>query len=154
MRILLKLVLDTSPDSAWRAIRDPRVFAAVSAPLMQFRSQEPRGFPSTWATGAHRVTVHAFGIIPVGEQVIDISFPERSDGVRMMRDAGGAISGPLSFVSGWDHRMAVSPLPDGRTLYRDRLEFSAGAATVLLWPVYWAFWQWRSRGLVRLARTW
>jgi hypothetical protein len=154
MRILLKLVLDCPPDAAWRAIRDPQVFAAVSAPLVRFSSQERDGFPANWAEGAHPVSVSAFGIVPMGEQVIDISFPVRDDGVRMMRDAGGAISGPLALVTRWDHRMAVSALPDGRTLYRDKLEYSAGPATMLLWPVYWAFWQWRARGLVRLARTW
>jgi hypothetical protein len=50
--------------------------------------------------------------------------------------------------------MAVSSAPDGRTLYRDRLVFEAGPVTVLMWPVYWAFWQWRAIGMRRLAPGW
>ena len=39
----------------------------------------------------------------------------------------------------------------GTTLLRDRLEISAGVLTPLFWLAMWAFWQWRARGLVRLA---
>lgn len=152
--MLLKLMLDCPVDAAWRAIRDPRVFAAVSAPLTVFRSNEAHGFPDSWPPGPHRVAVRAFGAIPIGEQVIDISFPQRDDDVRMMRDLGGATAGPLTVVTRWEHTMAVSPAPGGRTLYRDRLVFEAGALTPLLWPVFWAFWQWRAAGLRRLARSW
>jgi hypothetical protein len=154
MRILLKLVLDCPPDAAWRAIRDPEVFAAVSAPLTTFSSLEPEGFPDSWPAGAHPVRVRALGLVPIGTQVIDISFPDRSDDVRMMVDSGAALTGPLTVVRRWRHTMAVSPAPGGRTLYRDRLEFDAGPATLLLWPIYWAFWQWRSIGLRALAPRW
>ena len=75
-------------------------------------------------------------------------------GVRMLRDAGGALTGPLSAFRQWDHRMAVSPLPDGRTLYRDRLTATAGALDVALWYPTWAFWQWRGMRLRQLAPTW
>lgn len=154
MRILLKLVLDCTPEAAWRAIRDPKVFAAVSAPVTTFSSLEPGGFPPSWPAGPHPVRVTALGLLPIGEQIIDISFPAREDGVRMMRDSGGAISGPLAVVRRWQHTMAVAPAPGGRTLYRDRLVFDAGPLTLLLWPVYWAFWQYRASGLRRLAATW
>ena len=40
---MLKQVLDCDPDAAWRAIRSPQVFRAVSAPLMTFTSAEPLG---------------------------------------------------------------------------------------------------------------
>jgi len=154
MRILLKLVLDCPPDAAWNAIRSPATFAQVSAPFTTFESLEPQGFPERWPAGAHPVRVRAFGVLPIGEQSITISFPTRHDDVRVMRDDGGALDGPLAVVTEWHHTMAVSPAPHGRTLYRDRLQFSAGVFTVVLWPVYWAFWQWRAVRMRRLATTW
>jgi hypothetical protein len=49
--------------------------------------------------------------------------------------------------------MAVSPHPDDpeATLFRDRLEFDAGPATLAVWPGMWALWQWRGRRLQQLA---
>jgi len=154
MRILLKLVLDCSPDAAWRAIRSPAVLTAVSAPLTVFTSQEPDGFPELWQAGVHPVEVRAGGLVKIGDQTIDIAYPIRADGVRMMRDTGRGLSGPLAIITRWEHTMAIAPAPAGRTLYRDQLEFEAGPVTLLLWPVYWAFWQWRAIGIRRLAPHW
>jgi len=154
MRILLKLVLDCTPDAAWDAIRSPATFARVSAPFTVFESLEPDGFPERWSAGEHPVRVRAFGVVPIGTQSIAISFPHRDDGVRMMRDDGGGIDGPLAAVTEWHHTMAVSEAPGGRTLYRDRLQFRAGALTLALWPMYWVFWQWRAVQMRRLATTW
>ena len=154
MRVLLKLVLDCDPDDAWRAIRSPHVFEAVSHPFTQFTSMEAGGFPELWQPGEHCVQVAAFGMVPIGKQVIDVSYPEATPGIRIMRDSGRGLSGSLALVSTWRHTMAISAAPDGKTLYRDELSFSAGAATPLLWPMFWAFWQWRAAGLIRLAPTW
>jgi hypothetical protein len=71
-----------------------------------------------------------------------------------MRDTGRGLSGPLAVISQWDHSMAISASPDGKTLYRDQLTFSAGVLSPLLWPLYWAFWQWRASALKRLAPSW
>lgn len=154
MRVLLKLVLDCAPDDAWRAIRSPQVFQEVSAPLTQFTSLEVGGFPEVWKAGEHPVRMSALGLLTVGQQIIDVSYSEPRDGVRIMRDSGRGISGPLALITQWEHSMAISEAPDGQTLYRDQLIFSAGVLTPLLWPLYWAFWQWRGAALMRLAPTW
>lgn len=153
MRVLLKLVLDCEPDAAWRAIRSPGVLGEVSAPLTVFESLEASGFPELWEAGDHPVRVRAFGILPLGDQVIGISFPELP-GVRAMRDTGRGLDGPLALVTEWQHTLTVAPYPGGRTLYRDQLKFSAGPLTLLMWPLYWAFWQWRAIGMKRLAPGW
>ncbi|QYH35305.1 hypothetical protein [Salinibacterium sp. M195] len=154
MRVLLKLVLDCDPDDAWRAIRSPHVFQEVSAPLTRFSSLAVGGFPELWPAGEHPVGMSAFGLCPVGQQVIDVSFPDAPAGVRIMRDSGRGLSGPLALVAQWEHSMAISAAPGGKTLYRDQLIFSAGVLTPLMWPLYWAFWQWRGVALRRLAPTW
>lgn len=123
----------------------------MSAPFTTFVSLERGGFADSWSPGEHPVAVRALGLLTIGEQVIDISYTARRDGVRTVVDAGGGTSGPLALVTGWQHTMAVSATEDGRTLYRDRLIFGAGILTPLLWPLYWAFWQWRGIQLRRLA---
>ena len=154
MRVLLKLELDCSPDAAWTAIRSPAVLERVSFPFTAFTSLEADGFPERWEAGDHRVLVRAFGIADVGTQNIGISFPKPRRGARIMRDSGPPLRGPLALLTRWNHQLAVSELPDGRTLYRDQLKFSAGAATLLVWPMLWAFWQWRGYRLRKFAPTW
>lgn len=152
MRVQLKLVLACPPDAAWRAIRSPSVFADVSYPLLEFEPLGDRGFPEVWDTGSHPVGARAlFGILDAGTQDIDISLSTRG-AVRILEDHGGPISGPLRIVTRWRHRMAVSAGPTpGTTLFRDRLEFSAGALTPVVWCALWAFWQWRGYRLLRLS---
>lgn len=154
MRVLLKTVLDCDPDDAWRAITSPAVLGEVSSPLMVFTSLEPGGFPDQWPEGEHPVQVSALGLLPVGEQVISISFPAFRGGTRMMRDSGYGRSGVFTVVKEWQHSMAVAPARGGGTLYRDQLVFDAGPITPLLWPLYWAFWQWRGLRMSRLAHRW
>ena len=153
MRVLLKLTLDCTPDAAWTALRSPAVFRQVSSPFTTFESLDDGGFPESWTPGDHRVEVRGLGIVPLGEQSIRISTEQRGD-VRLVHDTGGPISGPLTMVTRWHHTMAVSPGDDGGTLYRDRLEFSAGPLTPLVWVGFWAFWQWRALQLQRLAPGW
>lgn len=154
MRVQLKLVLDAPPDAVWAALRSPSVLSEVAHPFFSFEPLSPRGLPRYWTEGEHPVLARAFwAIVPVGEQTIDIRTRERRD-VRILEDRGGPVSGPLSIITRWRHRMAVSPAADGRTLYRDRLDISAGLLTPLVWIGTWAFWQWRAFQLVRLAPGW
>lgn len=159
MRVLLKTVLDCPVDAAWNAIRNPAVLTEVSSPLVAFGPAEGSDVdianpPAVWPQGEHLVAVRAFGLVPLGEQVIGISYPERSDDVRVMRDDGRALWGALATITYWQHTMTVTATADGRTLYRDRLVLRAGPLTPVVWFSMWAFWQWRARGMRRLAPTW
>ena len=157
MRVLLKEILDCSPDAAWRALRSPAVFREVSSPVVSVDSLEMDGFPTIWEPGEHPVSLTALGLVPMGDQVIRLTMATtRKDGVRILRDTGRGVSGPLASVTLWDHRMAVSPDPagTGKTLFRDQLIFRTGALTLASWPVFWALWQWRLHQLKRLAPNW
>jgi len=159
MRVLLKMTLDCEPDAAWRAIRRPSVLNEVSSPLSRFVSLEEDGFPELWPEGPHPVRMLAANSLVVGDQVIDVSYivkPGRGDEprVRIMRDFGHGLSGPLAIPTRWEHSMAISAAPGNKTLYRDQLVFEAGLLTPVLWPAYWSFWQWRASGIRRLAPTW
>jgi hypothetical protein len=153
MRVLLKFELDCTPDAALSALLDPSVFRAVSAPFTTFESLEPGGFPRVWTPGPHRLVGKAFGIVPIGEQVVDLTVLDRR-GAQIVRDSGGGVSGSLALISDWQHSMAVAPLPDGRTLYRDQLVFGAGLLSVPAWVALWAFWQWRGARIRSLSQQW
>lgn len=154
MRVLLKLQLDCEAETAWIKLHEPETFAAVFAPLIRVRPLEPGGFPATWERGEYRIQLRLLGVIPMGTQLVKLDFRENTEtGINVLRDTGGALGGPLALLRGWDHRMAVSAMKDGRTLYRDQLRAS-GPFSVLAWPVLWLAWQWRAARLTWLARDW
>lgn len=154
MFVALNLTLPQRADDVWDALRNPSVFRAVSAPFLSMSSRESAGFPERWAdTGPHRIAISLLGRVPVGEQTIDISFSEQGDGTRILTDAGQPQSGSLTLLRDWRHRMAVTPLLDGRTLYRDRLDFTAGWLSPAVWIGLWVFWQWRAFNLRRVLRS-
>lgn len=175
MRVLLKLILDCDPDAAWRALQSPTAFREVALPWLDFRSDEPAGFPTTWPgvgagvgagrAGEHRVRVRPLGAFTVGTQAIRLdtlrSTDPRESATRILRDSGGGTGGVLAALPRLDHRMAIAPDPAGpgpdgrlRTLYRDQLIVRAGVLTPFAWYTLWAFWQWRGRRLKQLAPTW
>ncbi len=157
MRILLKLVLDCDADAAWRALHSPTAVAELYGPLL---AMQPLVDPPTAFTSGTDLPVQlrAAGVVPAGRQLISVTERETSDAhgpVRIFRDSGIPLTGPLSSLDVWDHQMAVSAAPGdpARTLWRDRLVIG-GAAAPLLWPVLWAAWQWRAVRLRALAPTW
>lgn len=147
MRVLQKRILDCPIDEAIDAITNPRVLREILTPIVMLNSVEPGGLPHRWRDGDdHRVYMRALGVIPLGVQMIGARMAPRRDDVVMLRDVGPA----TGMFTAWDHRLAVSPLPDGRTLYRDQLRFSCGAITLPVWPLMWALWQWRAAKLQRM----
>lgn len=150
MRVQLRLEVDCPTDAAWDALRSPASFAEIYAPVIEMVPVDPTIFPERWPEGEARVALSTLmGIIPLGEQKIVISYSERG-GAHIIEDSGRPLTGPLSVITRWRHRMAVSALPDGRTLYRDRLDISAGLVTPVLWIGMWIMWQWRAARLRRL----
>jgi hypothetical protein len=152
MHLGLRRTMDCSPDALWEAIQSPEGLVRVSAPLVRVTPHGDLPFPAHWPEGDFSVHMSAFGMVPMGVSLIRISYAHRSDGVRMMTDAGGPTTGPLALlVRGWRHRLAVSEAPGGRALYRDRLELK-GPLAALAWPALWAFWQWRGWRLNGVSR--
>ena len=159
MRILLKFEIDCDVDAAWRALHSPRAVAELYGPLVELAPLVPGEMPTSWEPGADvPVQLSLAGIVPMGQQLIHVSerFVDDASGpVRIFRDSGIPLTGPLSSLDVWDHQMAVSPVPGNpaKTLWRDRLMIR-GAAAPALWPVMWATWQWRAARVKALAPTW
>ena len=159
MRILLKLVIDCDADAAWRAVHSPRAVAELYGPLMELSPLVPGGLPTSWEPGDDvPVQLSLGGVVPMGRQLIhtgDRLTEDRNGSVRIFRDSGIPLTGPLASLDVWDHQMAISPAPGdpAKTLWRDRLVIG-GPTAVALWPVLWATWQWRAARIRALAPTW
>ncbi len=159
MRILLKLVIDCDADAAWRALHSPRAVAELYGPLVDLSPLEVRGLPTAWEPGADiPVQLSIAGVVPLGRQLIHVSETHTRDArgpVRIFRDSGIPLTGPLASLDVWDHLMAVSPAPGdpSKTLWRDRLVIG-GASAPVLWPILWSLWQWRAARIRALAPTW
>jgi hypothetical protein len=158
MRILLKLELDCTPDAAWRALHSPRAIAELYGPLIEMVPLESQPATSLEHGADVPVQLRALGAVNVGRQLIHVEDRSTEDAhgpVRILRDSGIPLTGPLSQLDVWDHQMAVSASPGspGKTLWRDRLVIG-GAAALPLWPVLWATWQYRAARLRALAPTW
>lgn len=153
--IRLDFVVDQNLEVVWRGLRSPAAAASIYAPLFRMDPVEPA--PELWESGmATTVSLKLLGVLPLGRSVIKTFLREVEHAgvtVRVLRDGGGPITGPMSLLSGWNHQMAVSPEPDGRTRWRDRLEIS-GPAALLFWPALWLTWQWRRPKIKRSVLTW
>lgn len=175
MHVQLKLVLDTDPSAAWRALRSPTVMRELYAPLLSVGT----GGETLWSNKVDEVPLSFAGVLPLGRQLITLEYDESSyAGVTILRDTGGPSTGPLSALRGWNHRMAISRAPDSgkpggrpagqpggqhedsglpeqplRTLLRDRLTFHGPAAGAFWYPL-WAIWQWRGARLRSMAPNW
>lgn len=159
MRIMLKLVVDTDADAAWRALHSPRAVAELYGPVMDLASLEPGGLPTTWEPGDDvAVQLSMAGALPMGRQLIHFSERATHDAngpVRIFRDSGIPLTGPLASLDVWDHQMAISAAPGDptKTLWRDRLVIG-GPTAAALWPVLWSIWQWRGARIRALAPSW
>ncbi|MFT4211401.1 MAG: hypothetical protein QM626_05960, partial [Microbacterium sp.] len=154
MRVLLRFTVDIDPDAAWRALHSPRALAELYGPLLEL---EPLTAPPTsWSSGQDAAVRMTAGGVPFGTQLIavtDRTVPGPAGDVRILRDAGAPLTGPLAALDVWDHQIAVSAAPGDRTLWRERLVIG-GRAAPLLWPSLWATWQWRARRIRALAPGW
>lgn len=159
MRILLKIVLGCDADAAWRALHSPRAVSELYGPFVGLEPMASEGLPSSLTSGLDLPVRMTFGgAVPLGAQLIHTTdrYVEDSRGrVRILRDSGIPLTGPLASLDVWDHQMAVSPAPGdpSRTLWRDRLVIG-GPTAAALWPVLWGVWQWRGLRLRQLAPTW
>lgn len=152
MRVQLRFEIDAYPDEVWAMLHDPLALAAVISPLLKIEPVGHRRFPPTWTAGDHLVRTRLLGILPLGDQRIRI-VDSRRGGARILEDSGGPETGLLGLVTGWRHRMAVSARPGGRTLYRDRLDISAGVLTPVVWLGAWMFWQYRAVRIRQVVAT-
>ena len=154
MKISTRATLECSIDSAWEALHTPDIFRRVSAPFTVFRTTTDSPLPDRFDTGVdYQVTVMAGGIIPLGRQVIHLSDQITDWTKRTVTDSGRGVSGALGSLRGWNHRMSLQAMPDGRTDFFDTLNVQAGVQTPLLWPALRIMWAWRAMRLRQVTKA-
>ncbi|MEO1015472.1 MAG: hypothetical protein AAFX08_09835 [Pseudomonadota bacterium] len=151
-RVEVSTVLDTPVERAWDLVRRPKTLVWIASPLLKFKPIDPPAWPEVWPPGRHRAAMSFLGVLPLGRQWVDVSFPDPApddgDGARIVRDNG---SGDL--VKVWDHWIHMRPRPDGRTDYVDRVDVAAGLLTPFIWLFAQLFYRWRQHRWRRLARS-
>lgn len=120
------ILLPTNADEVWRRVLGPRLFIEVSKPVLSITPLDVSDFPEIWEDRSYRVALRLFGLIPLGWQVIEPSFPEPQGETRRLLDNGHS-----ALIRKWHHEISV--IPQGETtLYRDRLEIDAGLLTPIV----------------------
>lgn len=127
--IVVTSLIDAAPDVVWREVGTTRLLQFITSPLIRFKPVEPKVWPEVWGEGEYLCSMQLFGFLPIGRQVIDISFPPPDGDTRYVRDNGRSAS-----IKRWDHWISISPEGEG-TRYEDRLDLDAGWRT----PVVAAF---------------
>lgn len=151
MQVRVASVFDAPPEAVAAAVKTSALLRHVASPLIVFRSHEPGGFPEFWPEGAHEVSMHAFGLLPLGRQTIRIELYDAGPDVWRVRDNGGG-----QLVSTWDHWIQIHRRADGRTDYEDCVTVAAGVLTPFIWAFAALFYRWRHhrwRGLIRAGKV-
>lgn len=121
--------LEADLEVAARLVDSPAAVAYLMSPLLRLDPLD--GTPGErFRAGPQRFRVRALGLVPVGTQTIDVSWPENADHVLL--DVGGN-----GFTHRYSHRVELQRLGPGRTRCIDRTEIDAGPLTV---PVTFGFW--------------
>lgn len=138
-------VLDAAPERVFEVVTSPRGLRHVAWPLIRFVTVDPPEWPDRFAGGAHLVALRLFGIVPLGRQVIDVSFPEGPAGGFAVRDNGHS-----ALIARWDHWVTIAPHGADQSHYTDRVTVEAGWRTPVAAAFARVFYAHRQRRLRRL----
>ena len=108
MKVQLETELAAPPARVWAEVKTTRLFRHVTAPFIVFRSAEPGGFPDHFVDGPHRVSMFLLGVIPIGQQVVNVSKGSDDGPDYWLRDNGHS-----ALIKKWDHRITVTPADAG-----------------------------------------
>jgi hypothetical protein len=125
-------------------VNSPGLLLHIAKPLVKFLAIEPPQFPDKWADGTYWVSMHLFGIIPLGRQAVVISHPPSE--VFTLRDNGHS-----ALIEKWDHVITITA-SGSDTLYRDQVTIQAGMITPFIWLFAQLFYRHRQRRWRQLAR--
>jgi hypothetical protein len=140
-----------SAERCFAEVQTPRLMQHIASPLIRFSPIEPKSLPERWEEKEYLVSVHLFGLLPMGRQWVNISGRDRSSDVGRfyveLRDNGHG-----AFMSKWDHLITIQASGQGCS-YTDRVEVKAGALTPLVWLFAWFFYRHRQRRWQRLVEN-
>lgn len=145
MIVQLETNLPATPADCAAAVMTPALLHHVAAPLVRFEPVQSAAWPARWTPGPFPVRLKLFGLLPLGEQTIDISFPSAAPGCFALRDNGHS-----RLIPRWDHLITIEAA-DGGTRYTDRVEIEADWRTPFVWLFARLFYAHRQRRWRRLV---
>ncbi|MEO1040714.1 MAG: hypothetical protein AAFX52_00345 [Pseudomonadota bacterium] len=143
--VVVTALFDASSDDVWHAATASSTLHHVAAPMVLFEPVNPPSLPARWEDGDYLCALRLFGFLPIGQQVIGISYPPPEGETRFLRDNGHSAS-----IKRWDHWVSVTPEGNG-TRYQDRLEIDAGWRTPVVAAFAKAFYTHRQARLRKLV---
>lgn len=144
--IRLSMPLNAPSRDVADLIRQPKTLLHLAAPVVSFTPVVPACFPERWEEREYVAKLNLFGILPLGRQVISVSFPEPSPGSFCVRDNGRG-----TLVRTWDHTIEITTQPGGGSTYTDRVFIDAGWLTGPIRLFARLFYAHRQRRLKRLV---
>ena len=144
-------IFNARPEQVWREIQSTRLLHYVSSPLLTFTPVDGKSLPEVWQQGKYAVKMKLFGILPLGEQFIDIAQPsqEECNGHRYaMLDNGYG-----QLISKWRHFITIDDEGEGTTKYTDLVEVQAGLFTFMVWVFASIFFWHRQRRWKKLIQN-
>lgn len=137
-----------TPEKLFQHVRMTKTLNYVSHPLLKFKPKTPEPLPEIWQEKTYWVSMYLFGFIPIGEQAIVITYPEKGEKEKYaIRDNGFSSS-----VKRWDHTLTITPTDNG-CLYHDHMELEAGILTPIIGAFANYFYKHRQRQIKKLVEN-
>lgn len=133
------------PDLVWALLQRPDTLRHLTKGWLSFRPLDLPDWPDIWKEGAYRAAVSGPLGIPLGWQILRVSFPPPDGDTRFIRDQGEG-----QMVRVWDHVISLRPEGDG-TWYSDEVTVEAGWRTPFVAAFARAFYRRRQRRLKALV---
>lgn len=138
-------------DTMWTELQRSRTLRRISAPVLTFAPLEGHDLPERWEIGVrYPLRLTAFGMVPLGNHVIEIVRIDRAEGLIESREQG-------QLARTWNHRILLRQVGPGTVDYTDEVEIEAGPLTPAVWAFAHGFYRHRQRNWRRLlaagART-
>jgi ligand-binding SRPBCC domain-containing protein len=146
--------LPAPAERVWTLLQKPQTLREVAQGWLFFEPVLPPVLPEQWPDqgGDFTVRLRAFGVLPLGHQVIAVRFPpadpEATPGTRCVLDQGHG-----RLVRVWAHRIEVVPEGPTHCRYTDHLRLEAGLLTPVVWLWAKGFYRHRQRRWHTLLRS-
>jgi len=72
----LTTTLNAPLDAVWEALQRPATLIHVSQGFLSVQPVDSPKPPERWIPGAYLVSLRAFGMLPIGQQVLGVAFSQ------------------------------------------------------------------------------
>jgi hypothetical protein len=145
--ISVSSVYPASAKTIWKRLLHIDTLKTITKPMMTFTPVGQAAENPAWIEGGvYSFKIRLFGMIPIGgHHIIDVKSIDKARFIIQTHERNAT-------VTIWNHRITLTPLPDGHTRYTDIVEIYAGWLTPAV--VWWSgiFYRHRQRKWAKLLR--